>query len=101
MCLVSSVNVFLQDSGLKPSSQHEYDIQIDSATDRDGGDFSGMPLYLDSAADSTDCALLCAAREGCEAFSFDTCGNPPRCWLKSSIPGTSGHSCRVSAKFYT
>lgn len=63
--------------------------------ERVGSNFPGMPIVMDSGADPYDCAVLCAERNGCAAWSASICGDHEECWLKHDAVPTVNRPCRV------
>lgn len=82
----------MQSTALK---DYTVSVEIDQLHDRSGSDLPNMPLKLPSGSDVNDCVNQCNAESTCVAIAFDRCGKVD-CWLKHSVPNSSGNSCRVS-----
>jgi len=75
------------------------DTGIQIGVDRPGSDMPGYPVVLPSA-DPHLCWDMCKKTSGCVswAYAVPRCAgdSQPYCWLKNSVPGSSGNACRVS-----
>lgn len=69
-------------------------LVVNSGYDRPGYDLPNMPIILDPASQVSDCSLLCANRDQCVSWAYDSCGHQ-LCWLKDTIPPIRKQNCRV------